>query len=640
MDETLVSNNLLKLLFEEIDNKKDYLNESDLLTVLAKGLAGTFDIINANLWRINSFKHCDIRKADNAKEYITLLGCYGYKPDPGNIQEFVHDTETGVFSTINGQLVDKPYFQISLSQSTELRFLHAAPERVKKYNLDHLIVVPIISKTTSDSEWHGVLNLYVKPYEIKSKEVLDNYILTIKTIFRVGLQNIKRYHSAELINTVIEGFKQSNDNRMGRGKSKDTASILYFLMTKLKRFIAFDTCSIFIWNPAQQKLELKKSLTNEFESSYLSNKSFYKSPCYSPGEGKTGTVYQTRYPLIIDDINATDYKDKFLFREKIRHSLRSFMAIPITHPARPLEVLGVIRLVNRLNHYDHSVVDYFTPDDFSLVNDFCSLLALHLEVEQSERIRKAFAKHMVHEIAGPISSTKNDADRILQRKRQNRLQDWQLVENLNHIIDTAKLLESITQNVQYTWKDSEDVPRAELYTGISQVSFLKDILEPAREIVMPLLREIDYVPSDIVFIGDDFKIYVDKDAFIQVFVNLFSNAIKYRDISAHLVPLVTVRWFFDPNQPPKINVIDAGRGIAEENKERAFYFGFRDIEAIQTNIRGLGIGLSVVKKIVTDFHSTISITSLKKPTIFCISLSTKLNSVGYIKEAEWLEKTK
>lgn len=637
MDETQVSNNLFKLLFEEIDNKQEYLNESDLLAVLVKGLAGTLDIINANLWRINSFKHHDIRKADNTKEYITLLGCYGYKPDPGNLQEFVHDTETGVFSTIHGQFVDKHYFEISLSQSAELKSLHTAPERVKRFNLDHLIVVPITNKKATGYEWQGVLNLYVKPYGGKSRDVLDNYIQSIKAIFRVGWQNIKRYHATELIKTVIEGFRYSRTNKE---KNKDTASILYFLMTELQRFIVFDTCSIFMWDPTKHKLELKKSLANDFFEPGKDNESHSKIPSYSPGEGKTGKVYQTRLPLIIDNINTTDYWDKFLFRERIRHSPRSFMAIPIIHPARPLEVLGVIRLVNRLNHYDHSVVDYFTPDDFSLVNDFCSLLALHLEVEQSERIRKAFAKHMVHEIAGPISSTKNDADRILQRKRQNRLQDWQLEENLNHIIDTAKLLESITQNVQYTWKDSEDVPRAELYTGITQVSFLKDILEPAREIVMPLLREIDYLPSDIVFIGDDFKIYVDKDAFIQVFVNLFSNAIKYRDISTHLVPLVTVRWFFDPNQPPQINVIDAGRGIAEENKERAFYFGFRDIEAIQTNIRGLGIGLSVVKKIVTDFHSTISITSLKKPTIFCISLSAKLNSVGYIKEAEWLEKTK
>lgn len=638
MEETLVSNKLLKLLFEEIDNKNDQLNESDLLAVLAKGLTGTLDIINANLWRVNSFKHNNIEKEHNDKEYITLLGCYGYKPDPENIKEFVHDTETGVFNTIYSQLVDKPYFEISLSQSKELQSLHAAPERVKKYDLDHLIIVPITNKKTTGYEWQSVLNLYVKPYDGKSWDVLDNYIQSIKAIFRVGLQNIKRYHSAELIKTVIEGFKQSN--RMGRGKNKDTASILYFLMTELQRFIAFDTCSIFIWDPTQQKLELKKSLANDFFESRNGNESHPKNPSYLPGEGKTGTVYQTRQPLIIDNINATKEKNKFLFREKTRHKLQSFMAVPIIHPARPLEVLGVIRLINRLNHYNHNIVDYFSPDDYSLINDFSSLLALYLEVERSEKMRKAFTKHMEHEITGPIISIKNDADRILIRKKQNRLQDWQLIENLEHIVDTAKLLESITQNVRYTRKDSEDIPRAELYMGITQASFLKDMLEPAREIMIPLLREHGFGANDIDFNGDDFKIYVDKEAFIQVFVNLFSNAIKYRDKIAHSTPLVTVTWENDPNRPVQVNVIDHGRGIAEENKERVFDFGFREIEAIQTNVRGLGIGLSVVKKIITDFHSTIDITSIKDPTIFCISLSTKLGDMRYTRETEWLEKIK
>lgn len=637
MEETLVSNKLLKLLFEEIDNKNDQLNESDLLAVLAKGLTGTLDIINANLWRVNSFKNHDIEKEHNDKEYITLLGCHGYKPDPGNIKEFVHDTETGVFSTIYSQLVDKSYFEISLSQSKELQSLHAAPERVKKYNLDHLIIVPIIDKKITGYKWQGVLSLYVEPYGDKSREVLDSYIQSIKTIFRIGLQNIKRYHSAELIKTVIEGFKQS---RVGKEKNKDKASILYFLMTELQRIIAFDTCSIFMWDPTQHKLDLKKSLVNDFFEPGRDDESHSKNPSYSPGRGKTGTVYQTRRPLIIDNINATKDKNKFLFREKTQHKLQSFMAVPIIHPARPLEVLGVIRLVNRLNHYNHSIVDYFGPDDYFLINEFSSLLALHLEVEQSEKMRKAFAKHMEHEIAGPITSIKNDADRILSREEQNRLQEWQLKENLKHIVDTTKLLESITQNVQYTWKDSEDISRTELYPEIVQVSFLKDILEPAREIVIPLLRESEFKPKEIVFEGNDFKIYVDKEAFIQVFVNLFSNAIKYRDNAVRLTPLVVVTWENDPNRPIQINITDNGRGIAEENKERIFDLGFREIETIQTNVRGLGIGLNVVKKIITDFHSTIDITSFKNPTNFCIGLSTKLNGISYNKEAEWLEKNK
>lgn len=631
-----VIDNLLKQLLDEISKRRD-LNESDLLRVLANGLSGTLNIINANLWKYNSFKNSDIKKSDNDKEYVTLLGCYEYQPNSKNIKEFVHDTKDGVFSTIfDGYVHEQPYYEISLSRDSECKALHIAPDRVETYKLDHLIIVPITYQNTAGFDWQYVLSLYVKPYDDKSKGALDDYINAIKTILQFGLQNIRRYHSAELIRIIMEQFKQSRTD-----KNKDTASILFLLMETLKRFITFDTCSIFMWDPIYHKLELKKSLSGEFSSNRLDNKSHSKKPSYFPGEGKTGKVYQTGKPLIIDDINASSEKDKFQFREKTLHELRSFMAVPIIHPARPFEILGVIRLVNRLNHYNHDIVDYFSPDDYSLVNDFSSLLALHLEVEQSEKIRTAFAKHMEHEIAGPISSTKNDADRILDRKIHRRIQGWQFKENLEHIIDTARLLESIIQNVQYTWKDSEGVPRAELYKEVIQVNFLRDILEPARNIVIPLLRENEFSPNSIVFEGGDFKIYVDKEAFIQVFVNLFSNAIKYRDTEKPSTPLVRVCCSeYDRNHLTNIDVTDYGNGIAEENTERVFYFGFRETGITEKNVRGLGIGLSVVKKIVTDFHSTINITSPKNPTTFRITLSTRLNGMAYINDTAWKEKTK
>lgn len=634
MEKKPVINNLLEQLFDEIHKHKD-LNESHLLRVLANGLSGTLDIINANLWKINSFKNSAIKKEDNDKEYVTLLGCYGYHPDPRNIKEFVHDTETGVFKTIFCE-PPQPYYEISLSSNLECKTCHVAPDRVKAYDLDFLIIVPITYKNTAGYDWQYVLNLYVKPYDIKPQDMLIDYIESIKTILRFGLQNKRRYLSAELIKTVIEHFKQSRIQ-----KNKDTASILYFLMEELKRFITFDTCSIFMWDPIYHKLALKKSLASEFSSNKPDSRSHSSKPFYFPGEGKTGKVYQTGKPLIIDDINASSKKDKFQFREKTLHELKSFMAVPIINPARPFEILGVIRLVNRLNHFNHDIVDYFSSDDYSLINDFGSLLALHLEVEQSEKIRTAFAKHMEHEITGPIISTKNDADRILDKKKNNRLETWQFTNNLEHIIETASLLESIIKNVQYTWKDSEGVPRAELYEEVTQVNFLKDILEPARNIVIPLLREHDFSPNSIVFEGGDFRIYVDKEAFIQVFVNLFSNAIKYRNTKRLSIPLVSVCCTeYDRNHPTTINVVDYGLGIAEENKERVFYFGFREIGTIQKNVRGLGIGLSVVKKIVTDFHSTIDIASHKDPTTFHISLSTKLSGMAYINDTEWKEKTK
>lgn len=628
--------NLTERLLDEFISDKD-LNESKLLTILAEELKGTLDIINANLWKINSFKGSEIKKIGNVERYATLLGCYGYIPNRNNANEFIHDLSAGIFGTIlDGMIYPDSYFEISLSKDLKYKKLLLAPERVEKYNLDRLIVIPMTFKNIDETYSEYVLKLYAKPYEsITIKGDFENLINSIKKIFLFNLQNNKKNISAKLIKMTMDHFERFT------WKNKDTPSNLHLLIDKLRNFIEFDACSIFMWDPIYQQLVLKKSSAKEFHPKSYDTKWDHRKPFYNSGEGKTGKVFQTGEPLIIHDINNFPEKDKYLFRENITHAFRSFMAIPIIHPSRPFEKLGVIRLVNRLNHYNQNIVDYFSYDDYRLIKDFASFLALHLEVEQSVKIRTAFTKHLEHEIVGPIISTRNDADRILDKRMSGGLPEWQLTGNLHRIVDNANLLMSIIKNVRYTWKGSEGISLAELYNVDESVNFLDDILKPARNLVIPLLRNEGFTPDSIHIEGGDFKLCIDKEAFRQVFVNLFSNSIKYRNRENHSKTLVNVECVYvDKNHPIDIQVIDYGRGIAKENLDRVFQFGFREKDSLATNIRGLGIGLSVVKKIIDDFHSKISIkpplnTPRTKPTTFKISLSAKLNDISYTNEEKW-----
>lgn len=614
-------------LFNVISNHKDF-NESELLEVLVDGLKGTLKVINANLWKINSFKNTAIKKKGNNEEYVTLLGCYGYVPDQNNSKEFIHDLKEGILGHV--LRFDTPYEEISLRQKNYQK-LHLAPERINKYNLTHLIIIPISHKYTAGYELRYVLNLYVEPYDEALKVTLKNHIDSLKKIFQFALENKKRILTAELMTITMDQFEKSR-----KEKHKKTDKILRSLFRELKNFIKFDACSIFMWDPIYHQLVLKQSSADAL----LSNPSLTdvsKDLSYYPGVGKTGKVYETGNPLIIDDINYSSEKDKFCFREKTTNELKSFMAIPIINPAQPNEKVGVIRLVNRLNQYDSRIVDYFSFDDVELVKTFGSVLALHLEVEQNEKVRTAFAKHMEHEIEGPIISTRNDAIRILDRKQEGKLENWQLIGNLTRIFENTALLLSIIKNVRYTWKESEGVPRSELYSVRESVDFLKEILIPAKNLVIPLLRDAGFGPDSIRIKGEDFKLCVDKDAFIQVFVNLYSNAIKYRgtDNSSELIEVTCTH---DMNGETIIKVTDYGKGVAKENTEHIFRFGYREKNALATNIRGLGIGLSVVKKIIEDFYSRINIKSNRNPTTFEIILSTKLNNIIYINEDAWKKK--
>ena len=93
----------------------------------------------------------------------------------------------------------------------------------------------------------------------------------------------------------------------------------------------------------------------------------------------------------------------------------------------------------------------------------------------------------------------------------------------------------------------------------------------------------------------------------QVILNLQSNAVKFTDEGK-----VTIRpRIFNQNGDKilEISVIDTGIGIKEEDKDKLFkLFGYVQ-DSHQMNVHGIGLGLTISKKIIEQFGGEISMTS-------------------------------
>jgi signal transduction histidine kinase len=88
---------------------------------------------------------------------------------------------------------------------------------------------------------------------------------------------------------------------------------------------------------------------------------------------------------------------------------------------------------------------------------------------------------------------------------------------------------------------------------------------------------------------------------LDVFENILHNSIKYNKN-----PEVKIQVIFTIEQKQgkdyiKIEFLDNGIGILDESKELIFEKGYKK----DTKIRGMGIGLSLVKKIVESFNGEI-----------------------------------
>ncbi|WP_302458236.1 sensor histidine kinase KdpD [Mediterranea massiliensis] len=116
----------------------------------------------------------------------------------------------------------------------------------------------------------------------------------------------------------------------------------------------------------------------------------------------------------------------------------------------------------------------------------------------------------------------------------------------------------------------------------------------------------------------DVNIFADEMHITNVIFNLMDNAVKYKrpDVDLHLL---VKTW----NEPGKlmISIQDNGIGIKKENLKKIFEKFYRVHTGNLHDVKGFGLGLAYVKKIITDHKGTIRAESeLNVGTKFIIAL--------------------
>jgi signal transduction histidine kinase len=97
---------------------------------------------------------------------------------------------------------------------------------------------------------------------------------------------------------------------------------------------------------------------------------------------------------------------------------------------------------------------------------------------------------------------------------------------------------------------------------------------------------------------------MDEDAMTLVLLNLVDNAVKYAGEGGE----VFVRLARAPGGVA-LSVRDRGPGISEDDQQRIFERFYRATNARVRNVRGSGIGLSLVKHIVEAHGGRIELAS-------------------------------
>lgn len=239
---------------------------------------------------------------------------------------------------------------------------------------------------------------------------------------------------------------------------------------------------------------------------------------------------------------------------------------------------------------------------------YSAIVQLKNQKEISE-IKSDFINNMTHEFKTPIATINlaldsiknpkifNDSEKVLRYLGMIKEENKRMLAQVNNVLQISRL----ERNELDIKKEPHNI---------------HDIIEDA----------IDHVNLIIEDREGEIQINLDADAtqvnlnnvhFTNVMTNLLDNAIKYSPEA----PKIEVSTLNTTPDSITIKVKDYGQGMSKTAVKRVFEKFYREHTGNIHNVKGHGLGLSYVKKIVEDHNGQITVESEKgKGSTFTIKM--------------------
>ena len=260
------------------------------------------------------------------------------------------------------------------------------------------------------------------------------------------------------------------------------------------------------------------------------------------------------------------------------------------------------------------VASYVAPAmGFTIILLITSLITIYLVVRQKRisEMKNDFVHNMTHEFKTPIS-TISIAAQMLADKSVNKSEET--YERLGNVIDgeTRRLRYQVEKVLQMSLFDNNNIALKMQELDANEIT---------ENVVDTFSLKVTQSGGTLDMKLEAFNPFINADEmhFTNVIFNLLDNAFKYRREDEPLA--IQVRTYNQGETHFCISISDNGIGIGKDDLKRIFDKFYRVHIGDKHNVKGFGLGLAYVQKMVELHHGTIKATSeIGKGTKFTITI--------------------
>jgi signal transduction histidine kinase len=218
-------------------------------------------------------------------------------------------------------------------------------------------------------------------------------------------------------------------------------------------------------------------------------------------------------------------------------------------------------------------------------------------LRKSERRQRDFVANVSHELMTPITAIKGYSEALVSGDGVSPTQRLKFVQIIEKNADRlTQLVEDIMELSNFeSGRKKSNAERIPLQSFIRRLVLSLSPL--ARKQMISISVE---VPSDL-------SVYIDRAQLAQVLQNLCENAIKYNRRKGRIV--ISAR---KEGTNAVVAIQDTGIGVGAKDLERIFERFHRADNARARVNRGSGLGLSIVKTILSGYGCRIWVESIEE----------------------------